>query len=77
MIENFNSKQMYGKRQNKAVIAAVSNNEEMDNVDKVLGIASGLTAEDEDIDDENIASVPEWNQMLDLLAERDGMTEEI
>ncbi|CAL1672696.1 unnamed protein product [Lasius platythorax] len=68
---------MYRKRQNKAVAAAASNNEEeIDNLDEVPGIPIGLTPEDGDIDDEDVAPVPEWDQMLDLLAELNGITKE-
>lgn len=72
MIENFNSKQMYRKRQNETVAAAFENEE---NLDEVPVIAIGLTPEDENIDAEDIdvASIPEWDQMLNLLTEVDDM----
>ncbi|XP_071573822.1 uncharacterized protein [Temnothorax nylanderi] len=76
MIENFNSKQMYIRRQNEAVVAASNNEEEVDgNLNEVPTIAIGLTSEDGDIDGVDIAPVPEWNQMLNLLAELNDMTD--
>lgn len=73
MIQNFNSKQMYKRMQNKAT---VSDNEKIDNLDEISVVAIGLTPEDGDIDDVDVASVPEWDQMLNILAKMDGMTEE-
>ncbi|XP_071573823.1 uncharacterized protein [Temnothorax nylanderi] len=68
--------QMYIRRQNEAVVAASNNEEEVDgNLNEVPTIAIGLTSEDGDIDGVDIAPVPEWNQMLNLLAELNDMTD--
>lgn len=72
MLQKFNSKVMYGSKKNKdQTVRADHEIEEMEvddpSADSVLEDEHPLTINLEELDDNTVA-IPEWDEMLDLLA---------